>query len=99
MRPHRSPRDPSAQLLLALFAAGMVLLNFPLLIVFDRDATVFGLPLLPVALFAIWAILIGLLAWAIERRAPDPSGGESRSRLAAPGLERPNPTRGGAVDR
>ena len=27
------------------------LFNFPLLIVWDRDATVLGLPLLPVALF------------------------------------------------
>jgi hypothetical protein len=99
VRPRRSPRDPSAQSLLALFAAGMVLFNFPLLSVFDRDATVFGLPLLPVALFAVWAILIGLLAWAIRRRVPDPSGGEDRSPLAAPGQERPNPTRGGAVGR
>jgi hypothetical protein len=57
--------------LLALFAAGMVLFNFPLLIIFDRDTTVLGLPLLPVALFAIWALLIGVLAWAIERRPPD----------------------------
>ena len=36
-----------------------MLFNFPMLIVWDRDATVFGLPLLPVALFAIWAALIG----------------------------------------
>jgi hypothetical protein len=57
--------------LLALFAAGLVLFNFPLLIIFDRDATVLGLPLLPVALFSIWALLIGLLARAIERRPPD----------------------------
>ena len=71
MSPRRSRRGPSTQVLLALFAAGMVLLNFPLLIVFDRDATILGLPLLPVALFAIWALLIGLLAWAIERRPPD----------------------------
>jgi hypothetical protein len=71
MRHRRSHRGPGPQLLLALFAAGMVLFNFPLLVAFDRDATVLGLPLLPVALFSIWAILIGLLAWAIERRPPD----------------------------
>lgn len=96
MRPRRPPRDPEPQVLLALFGAGMALFNFPLLIVFDRDVTVLGLPLLPVALFAIWAVLIGLLAWAIERRAPDPSGG---SRPADPGQETPNPTQRGAVDR
>lgn len=54
--------------LLALCAAALVLFNFPMLTVFDRDATVFGLPLLPVALFAIWGGLILLLAWISERR-------------------------------
>ena len=56
------------QVLLALCGAGLVLFNFPMLIVWDREATVFGLPLLPVALFAIWAALIGLLAWVSEDR-------------------------------
>lgn len=55
--------------LLALFGAALVLLNFPLLTIFDRDATVFGLPLLGVALFAIWAGLILLLAVISERPA------------------------------
>jgi hypothetical protein len=40
-----------------------------MLILWDRDTTVLGLPLLPVALFAIWAGLIGVLAWASERGA------------------------------
>lgn len=52
--------------LLALFGAALVLFNFPMLMVFDRDATVFGLPLLAVALFVVWAGLIGLLAWVSE---------------------------------
>jgi hypothetical protein len=58
---------PRREILLALCAAGFVLFNFPMLILWDRGATVFGLPLLPVALFAIWAGLIGALAWASER--------------------------------
>jgi hypothetical protein len=58
---------PGREALLALFGAGLILFNFPMLILWDRDATVFGLPLLPVALFAIWAGLIALLAWASER--------------------------------
>jgi hypothetical protein len=45
----------------------LILFNFPMLVLWDRDSTVFGLPLLPVALFAIWAGLIALLAWASER--------------------------------
>lgn len=64
-------RGPGRQPLIALCAAGMVLFNFPMLIVFDRDATVLGLPLLPVALFTIWALLIGALAWALEGPRPD----------------------------
>jgi hypothetical protein len=60
-------REPRSQLLLALWGAGLVLFNFPMLIVWDSDMTVLGLPLLPVALFGIWAALIGVLAWASER--------------------------------
>ncbi len=62
-------RGPRPQVLLALWAAGLVLFNFPLLIVWNADASVFGLPLLPVALFAIWAGLIAALAFASEGRS------------------------------
>jgi hypothetical protein len=54
--------------LLALFAAGVLLFNFPLLKLWLADATVGGLPLLPLALFGAWALLIGGLAWVLERR-------------------------------
>ena len=55
-----------AQRLLALFFAGLVLFNFPLLALWDRDATLLGLPLFPAALFALWALLIALLALILE---------------------------------
>jgi hypothetical protein len=55
-----------AQRLLALFAAGWLLLNFPLLTLWDRGVLVAGLPLLPLALFAGWAALIGAAAWISE---------------------------------
>jgi hypothetical protein len=42
----------------------MILFNFPMLIVFGRDATLLGLPLLPLAIFATWAALIGVLPGA-----------------------------------
>jgi hypothetical protein len=58
------------QRLLAVFGAGTLLLNFPLLALWDREATVLGLPLFPLALFLIWGGLIGLLAWLMES-APD----------------------------
>lgn len=56
-----------AQRLLALFGAGWLLFDFPLLKLWFAEATLAGLPLLPAALFGIWLLLIGLLAWAMER--------------------------------
>ncbi|MEP9352579.1 hypothetical protein ABLE93_03165 [Xanthobacter sp. KR7-65] len=65
-------RGPSPQGLAALCGAGVLVFNFPLLMVWDADVSVLGLPLLPVALFALWAALIAALAFASERggRAP-----------------------------
>jgi hypothetical protein len=57
------------QRLLALFAAGLLLFNFPLLALWDRDATLLGLPLFPAALFAIWALLIAVLGVISEHIA------------------------------
>lgn len=53
----------------ALFAAGLMLLNFPLLGLWERPVTVLGLPLFPLALFTLWAVLIVLLAWLLESAA------------------------------
>jgi hypothetical protein len=64
--------------MLALFGAGLVLFNFPMLIVWDSPVTVLGLPLLPVALFVVWAGLIGLLAWSSERTPPGPGADDGR---------------------
>jgi hypothetical protein len=46
----------------------VLLFNFPLLRLWLSERTVFGLPLLPVALFGAWALLIALLAVLMERR-------------------------------
>lgn len=59
------------QRLLALFGAGVLLFNFPLLKLWLSEHTVFGLPLLPVALFGAWAVLIALLALLMESRTED----------------------------
>ncbi len=63
----RNPR------LVALFAAGWALLNFPLLALWDRPVTVAGIPLLPLAIFGGWALLIAVAAWVAE--APEDEGG------------------------
>ncbi len=61
----------TSQRLLALFVLGFFVLNFPLLGLWDVDANVVGLPLFPTALMALWALLIGALAWLMERITPD----------------------------
>jgi hypothetical protein len=50
-----------------VFFAGWLSLNFPLMALWDRDATVLGVPLFPAALFLVWAVLIGVTAWLVER--------------------------------
>jgi hypothetical protein len=60
----------TTQRLVALFGGGCLLLNFPLLGLWNVDATVLGVPLLPAALFSLWALLIVVLAWLLERADP-----------------------------
>ncbi len=59
------------QRLFALFAAGWLLLNFPLLTLWDRDLSAWGVPLMPAALFAGWALLIAAAAWISETGASE----------------------------
>jgi len=56
-----------AQKLLALFFAAVTLLNYPLLSLWNVQSDVFGLPLLPAALFGLWVMLIAAMAWLLER--------------------------------
>ncbi len=62
----KGARRPRTAVLIALCGAGLALVNFPLLALWDGDATILGLPLLPVALFLIWGGLIAALALASE---------------------------------
>ena len=62
-----------AQRLAALFVAALLLLNFPLLALWNHDVRVWGLPLFPLALFGIWALLIGAVAWIVERSDAEPA--------------------------
>ena len=56
-----------AQRLVAVYFAGWVLLGWPLLMLWDVDTTLGGLPLLPTMLFVVWAVLIAAMAWVLER--------------------------------
>lgn len=59
----------AGQRLVAVFLIGLLLFNFPLLSLFDRAESLFGLPLLHVYVFAAWAGLIAVVAWIAERGA------------------------------
>ena len=61
----------TGQRLVALFLLGCLLLNFPLLYLFERPVTIGGVPLLFGYVFAAWAALIALLGLAVERDGAD----------------------------
>lgn len=64
----------SASILIALAGAALLLLNFPLLMIWDGGGTLFGLPRLPMMLFLIWGALIAALAWVGEAPSRPASG-------------------------
>ena len=56
------------QRLAALFLLGFLLLNYPLLNLFAGPSQVFGIPVLYAYVFAVWALLIALMALVVEER-------------------------------
>ena len=56
------------QRLVALFLLGCMLFNYPLLNLFSNGGEVFGIPLLYVYFFGVWAALIGLMALVVQMR-------------------------------
>ena len=62
---HRS--DITGQRLVAIVLLGCVLFNYPVLSLFSKPGALFGIPLLYIYIFAVWALFIGLIAWLIER--------------------------------
>ena len=59
--------DVRGQRLAALCLVGLVLFSYPVLAVFNVQATVAGIPLLYAYFFVAWGALIGLIALVIER--------------------------------
>jgi len=71
-------RAEQSERLVALFVLGGLVLTYPLLALFNRSGSVFGIPLLYVYLFGVWAALIALMALAVtagERPPRDPPAG------------------------
>ncbi len=65
-------KEIGAQRLAALFVGGWLLFSFPLLSLWDRDATLLGVPLFPAALFILWGLVIAAIAWLMERPGLSP---------------------------
>jgi len=60
-------RAVQAQRLVALFVLGWLLFSFPLLSLFNTGGTVFGIPVLYAWLFGVWAALIAVMVFVVER--------------------------------
>lgn len=57
------------QRLVAVFLAGVLLFNFPLVSLVDAASFWFGVPATVAYLFGTWAALIALMAWILEGQA------------------------------
>jgi hypothetical protein len=57
------------QRLVALFLLGLLAFNYPLLALFAGPGEVFGIPILYVYVFAVWALLLALMAIVVEKRS------------------------------
>jgi hypothetical protein len=60
--------DLTGPRLAAVFLLGGVLLNYPILAIFTRPEAVAGIPLLYGYVFGAWLLLIGIMAWVVEKR-------------------------------
>ncbi len=57
--------------LIALSLLGCVLLNYPILSLFNLNITLMGIPLLYLYIFAVWFLLIILIAFATKSSRKD----------------------------
>lgn len=57
----------TGQRLAAIFLLGCILLNYPILSLFNQAGDIAGIPQLYAYIFGAWALLIGLMVLSIER--------------------------------
>jgi len=65
---HVTPSDLTGPRLAAVFLLGSILLNYPILSIFAPLRDVAGIPVLYAYVFGAWSLLIGLMAYLVERR-------------------------------
>jgi hypothetical protein len=58
--------------LIALFLLGYILLNNPILSLFNRPRLVFGIPLLFFYIFGVWILLIALVVMIVSSKSGTP---------------------------
>ena len=63
-----NPDQRKSQRLVALFLLGCLAFNYPLLALFNVEATLFGVPLLYGYIFFSWALVILLIGLTVEAR-------------------------------
>jgi predicted permease len=63
-----SPVRRKIQRLLALFAFGCLVLNYPLLALFSKIALWYGIPMLYMYIFTVWFVFILIIAIVTERK-------------------------------
>ena len=59
--------DGAGERLTLLFVVGALLINFPVLAIFNRDLTVGGIPTLYLYLFGVWAVGIVAVFLLVRR--------------------------------
>ena len=62
-----SKSSRKGQRLVGLFLLGCLLFSYPMLVVFNLHASIFGVPVLYAYLFGAWAMLIAGAAYVMER--------------------------------
>ncbi len=70
-----TPDSRKIRRLTGIFLLGWVLLNYPILSLFNRPTSFGGIPLLYVYMFASWVLIIGLIA-VIARSGRPPPGAD-----------------------
>jgi hypothetical protein len=65
-----SPNYKRTPRLIALFLLGIVLLNYPLLSLFNQPLLICGIPLLYGYIFVVWALLIALVRLTVGSSKP-----------------------------
>ncbi len=70
-----TPDSRKIRRLTGVFLLGWVLLNYPILSLFNRPTSFGGIPLLYVYMFASWVLIIGLIA-VIARSGRPPPGAD-----------------------